>query len=120
MELRPSGQVADLWGRFVAELCARLAQDGAAGLDLDGLAQMGLDEELVEWLRSLIDEYHPEGDLVAVFLFEVVSGLPAGRVNRDVVRRLRKESRRVTQAGGWAALQREMATRVSGGSRARA
>ena len=85
---------------FIESLCSRLARRGRL-VELAELGDLGLEDEYLELLWSLVDEAHGEEDLVAVFLFLLTKGLPRGSVGRQQARQLRQDYRRVLGQGGW-------------------
>ena len=85
---------------FVENLCRRLAHRGRIA-DLDELGGLGLEEEYLDRLWSLVHEEHGEEDVVTVFLFLLSGRLSRGSVDRNAMRHLRRDYRQIMRQGGW-------------------
>jgi len=83
---------------FTHKLYLQLARD-AFFTRLKELADLGLEEGRIEWLRDYIDEEHSEEDVVAVFVFLVAKNRSA--YARDQERRLRQKYRQIVRSGDW-------------------
>ena len=99
----PALIVGGMSGEFVQRLCQYLSLGGLShGVpNLRELAELGLYERALIALKDLVDDDHPEEEVLLIFLHLFVLRLPSGELNRNIGRLLRKQSKSLIQSENW-------------------